>query len=242
MHNVPPEQIEKNIKIIQLVEKYPCIYNPSVASSSGVESVEQSWQKIAEEINDNVGSTKKKWRLLRSSLLRYLKVFKDKSTSKGNSYRPYYLLKHMQFLMPFIDDKAIVKRQIKKEKPPKKDRPEEQFVLTSNSANGITSYSVTTVNATPSTISSIKSVAQSETVKNEQHIQQQDIQQFYNQAHHHQSIGSVKIIGEDFIYTQPATAQQLISYGVEEHQQDVDQPMEEHSSGKIKIVILTFLH
>lgn len=45
---------------------------------------------------------KKKWRLLRSSLLRYLKVFKDKATSKGNRYRPYYLLEHMDFLMPFI--------------------------------------------------------------------------------------------------------------------------------------------
>lgn len=223
MHNVPPDQIEKNIKIIQLVEKHPCIYNPSVSSTAGQEVVEQAWLKIAEEINDNVGSTKKKWRLLRSSLLRYLKVFKDKATSKGNSYRPYYLLKHMQFLMPFIDDKTIVKRPIKKEKPPKKDRPDEQFILTSNSPNGIT-YSVTTVAPTTSTIKT----STPESMKSEQHIHQ-DIQQFYNQTH--QSIGNVKILGEDFIYqTQPTTAQQLITYGVaEEHQPDVDQPMEDHT-------------
>lgn len=35
MHNVPPDQIQKNIRLIQLVQKYPCIYNPAIASSSG---------------------------------------------------------------------------------------------------------------------------------------------------------------------------------------------------------------
>jgi hypothetical protein len=142
----------------------------------------------------------------------------------------------MEFLMPFIDDKAIVKRTIKEKKPAppliiKKDVAqrsvsEEQviYTTTTSSPNGLT-YSVTQVEAAPS-------ISSKEPVKSE-HIHQ-DIQQFYNQAHHHAvvSSGNVKIIGEDFIYqTQQGNSEaQLITYGVQ--QQDPDQNMEEQVAGK----------
>lgn len=150
---------------------------------------------------------KKKWRLLRSSLIRYIKVFKDKSTSKGNRYRPYYLLKHMEFLLPYIDDKGILKK-IKVGKPTitasilKKDRSDEETILYT-SPNTIT-YSVSSVPTT----STVKESSEHLKADIQQHAnqEQQDIQQFYNNAHHH---AGVKILGEDFI-SYPAGEQQII--------------------------------
>lgn len=150
---------------------------------------------------------KKKWRLLRSSLIRYIKVFKDKSTSKGNRYRPYYLLKHMEFLLPYIDDKGILKK-IKVGKPAitasilKKDRSDDETILYT-SPNTIT-YSVSSVPTT----STVKESSEHLKADIQQHAnqEQQDIQQFYNNAHHH---AGVKILGEDFI-SYPAGEQQII--------------------------------
>lgn len=158
-------------------------------------------------------SCKKKWRLLRSSLIRYIKVFKDKSTSKGNRYRPYYLLEHMDFLIPYIDDKSII-RKVKVMKSPttttqvttvvKKPRQDEGQILYTSTPNSIT-YSVSTCVPTKNSPQEIKADVQPQT---------QDIHAFYNQA-------GVKIIGEDYITTYPS-GEQLIyqsSSNVEEIQQ-----------------------
>lgn len=143
---------------------------------------------------------KKKWRLLRSSMLRYLKVFKDKATSKGNRYRPYYLLEHMEFLMPFIDDKPIIRRSKPSTSTPKSDsggstsggttvtivkkdraeEPQQQTILYSAAPNTITYNVVAT-----SSKDSVQDKAEQS--------QAQDIQQYYN--------AGVKIIGEDYITT-----------------------------------------
>jgi Alcohol dehydrogenase transcription factor Myb/SANT-like/BESS motif len=149
-------------------------------------------------------SCKKKWRLLRSSLIRYIKVFKDKSTSKGNRYRPYYLLEHMDFLLPYIDDKSIIRKVKPIMKSPqtttvvlKKARTEEDTILYTNATPSTITYSVQTV-------ASSSKEAQQEQLKAEAQQQTQDIQQFYNHAG-----SSVKIIGEDYITTYPS-GEQLI--------------------------------
>lgn len=174
---------------------------------------------------------KKKWRLLRSSLIRYIKVFKDKSTSKGNRYRPYYLLEHMDFLLPFIDDKNII-RKIKHEiiKSPqtpttstpttvliKKQRPEEETILYASSTP--VTYSV-------QTIASTSKEAQEHKESNQQ---SQDIQQFYNHA-------GVKIIGEDYIY--PSDGQliyQTASGSVEELQQQQQDSIQQHDGEQSEV-------
>lgn len=113
----------------------------------------------------------------------------------------------MEFLLPYIDDKGILKK-IKVGKPIitatilKKDRSDEDTILYT-SPNTIT-YSVSAVPTT----SSVKE--SSEHLKTDiQHVnqEQQDIQQFYNNAHHHHA--GVKILGEDFI-SYPAGEQQII--------------------------------
>ncbi|CAO1372476.1 unnamed protein product [Diamesa hyperborea] len=217
MHNVSSDQIERNIRLIQLVQKHPAIYNHDPAQGNG-ESAEEIWVKIAQDLGAD--TCKKKWRLLRSSLIRYIKVFKDKSTSKGNRYRPYYLLKHMEFLLPYIDDKGILKK-IKVCKPAittsihKKDRSDEETILYT-SPNTIT-YSVSTVPTT----SSVKESSEHLKSEIQQHAnqEQQDIQQFYNNAHHH---AGVKILGEDFI-SYPAGEQQIIYQASNACTEDIQQ-------------------
>jgi hypothetical protein len=140
-------------------------------------------------------AVKKKWRLLRSSLIRYIKVFKDKSTSKGNRYRPYYLLECMNFLLPYIDEKAII-RKVKtvqvQQKPSqttatvtivKKDTSNDETILYTNSSPNTITYNVVASSSKDST----------QEMKAEAQHQTQDIQQYYN--------AGVKIIGEDYITT-----------------------------------------
>lgn len=166
-------------------------------------------------------------------MLRYLKVFKDKATSKGNRYRPYYLLEHMDFLMPFIDDKPIIRRVkpsgtvVKTEAGSpsgtttvtivKKDRSEEQptQILYSSAPSTIT-YNVV------ATSSSKDSVQEKTEVQ-----PQQDIQQYYN--------AGVKIIGEDYITTyQPgeqiiyqATSSQSVDEQPIQHQECIQEQHEQ---------------
>lgn len=165
---------------------------------------------------------KKKWRLLRSSMLRYLKVFKDKATSKGNRYRPYYLLEHMDFLMPFIDDKPIIRRvkpavSIKSESASpsgtttvtivKKDRSEEPQTQILYSTPSTITYNVVA--------SSSKDSSQE---KGEVQSQTQDIQQYYN--------AGVKIIGEDYITTYQPGEQIIYQASAQSHEEQPIQHQE----------------
>lgn len=162
---------------------------------------------------------------MRSSLIRYIKVFKDKSTSKGNRYRPYYLLEHMDFLLPFIDDKSIIRKVKPIIKSPqqattvtlvKKNRPEEETIVYTNASPSTITYSLQTVASTSKDSSS-------QELKAEAQQQTQDIQQFYNHA-------GVKIIGEDYITTYPS-GEQLIyqtTSGEEIQQQQQQECMQQH--------------
>lgn len=103
----------------------------------------------------------------------------------------------MDFLLPFIDDKNVIRKvkpMIKPIQPTivtaiKKSRPEEETILYTSTAPNTITYSLQTV-ATSSKDSS------SQELKQEAQQQTQDIQQFYNHA-------GVKIIGEDYITTYP---------------------------------------
>ena len=63
--------------------------------------VDKAWQTVAKEFGENISDCKKKWRHLRSSLSRYLKSSKDQAKNKNNKLKPYYLLQHMDFLVPY---------------------------------------------------------------------------------------------------------------------------------------------
>lgn len=63
--------------------------------------MDKGWQEVSGEFGEPVSDCKKKWRHLRSSLSRYLKSSKDSSKNKNNKLKPYYLLTHMDFLIPY---------------------------------------------------------------------------------------------------------------------------------------------
>lgn len=63
--------------------------------------VDKGWQEVSKEFGEPVTECKKKWRHLRSSLSRYIKSSKDELKNKNNKLKPYYLLTHMNFLVPY---------------------------------------------------------------------------------------------------------------------------------------------
>lgn len=133
----------------------------------------------------------------------------------------------MDFLLPFIDDKNIIRKVKPIIKSPstttvtvlKKQRQDEETILYSSTPNTIT-YSVQTV-ATGSSKDS------SSDIKGDVQQQTQDIQQFYNHA-------GVKIIGEDYITTYPSGEQLIYQTTsgptVEEIQQQQQQECIQHES------------
>lgn len=62
--------------------------------------VDSAWAEVSKQFNEPVADCKKKWRHLRSSLSRYLKSSKD-AKNKNQRLKPYYLLNHMEFLIPY---------------------------------------------------------------------------------------------------------------------------------------------
>lgn len=63
--------------------------------------MDRGWQEVSKEFGEPVTDCKKKWRHLRSSLSRYIKSSKDELKNKNNKLKPYYLLTHMNFLVPY---------------------------------------------------------------------------------------------------------------------------------------------
>lgn len=63
--------------------------------------VDRGWTEVSKEFGEPVSDCKKKWRHLRSSLSRYIKSSKDEQKNKNNKLKPYYLLTHMNFLVPY---------------------------------------------------------------------------------------------------------------------------------------------
>lgn len=129
----------------------------------------------------------------------------------------------MDFLLPFIDDKNIIRKVKPIIKSPTttvtvlKKRPEDETILYTNAAQNTVTYSVVASSSKDSSSQELKQEAQQQT---------QDIQQFYNHA-------GVKIIGEDYITTYPS-GEQLIyqttsGQTVEEIQQQQQQEcMQQH--------------
>lgn len=126
----------------------------------------------------------------------------------------------MDFLLPYIDDKNIIRKVKPVIKSPQtttltvlKKRPEEETILYASTPSNTITYSVQTV-------ASSSKDSSSQDLKQEAQQTAQDIQQFYNNA-------NVKIIGEDYI-TSYQSGEQLIyqtsgGQSVEEIQQQQQQ-------------------
>ncbi|KAG5676345.1 hypothetical protein PVAND_006187 [Polypedilum vanderplanki] len=101
MYQVTASQTEQNIKLIACVKRQRCLYDHNDQNYKNSVYVDKGWQEVSKEFGESVSDCKKKWRHLRSSLSRYLKSSKDLSKNKNNKLKPYYLLTHMDFLVPY---------------------------------------------------------------------------------------------------------------------------------------------
>ncbi|XP_012157002.1 uncharacterized protein LOC101462519 isoform X2 [Ceratitis capitata] len=87
-----------NVRFVQLVENHPCLWNSTLPAYSKKDETQKAWQEVANETKDNVRNCRERWRTIRSSFLRSLKLSR---TSTGRGKRKYYLSKYLQFLIPY---------------------------------------------------------------------------------------------------------------------------------------------
>ncbi|XP_068159256.1 uncharacterized protein [Drosophila tropicalis] len=95
-----------NVKFVQLVESQPCLWNYTHSGYSKKEEVQKAWQQVANEIKDTVRNCRERWRTIRSSFLRSLKLAR---TQTGRGKRKYYLSKYLQFLIPYTKSRSCHK-------------------------------------------------------------------------------------------------------------------------------------
>lgn len=83
------------------MKKHRALYDHNDQNYKNSVFVDKGWQEVSGEFGEPVSDCKKKWRHLRSSLSRYLKSSKDITRNKNNKLKAYYLLTHMDFLIPY---------------------------------------------------------------------------------------------------------------------------------------------
>ncbi|XP_023939579.2 uncharacterized protein LOC112046946 [Bicyclus anynana] len=88
------------LNLVQLVEKYPCIYNNTLPDYSRKDVVDKAWAEIAESMDWPVTSCQSKWKNMRNGFVRSIKLAPDGSSK--NQRKMYYLHNEMQFLVPFV--------------------------------------------------------------------------------------------------------------------------------------------
>ncbi|XP_017052252.1 uncharacterized protein LOC108095599 [Drosophila ficusphila] len=95
-----------NVRFVQFVENQPCLWNYTHPGYSKKEEVQRAWQQVANEIKDTVRNCRERWRTIRSSFLRSLKLAR---TQTGRGKRKYYLSKYLQFLIPYTKSRSCHK-------------------------------------------------------------------------------------------------------------------------------------
>ncbi|KAH8289621.1 hypothetical protein KR054_008068 [Drosophila jambulina] len=96
-----------NVRFVQFVESEPCLWNYTHPGYSKKEEVQRAWQQVANEIKDTVRNCRERWRTIRSSFLRSLKLAR---TQTGRGKRKYYLSKYLQFLIPYTKSRSCHKQ------------------------------------------------------------------------------------------------------------------------------------
>lgn len=87
-----------NIKFVQIIKQHRCLYDKKVPEYRNKDFQEKSWVDIARETKESVSHCKERWRNLRACLSRYIK----QQSSLDPQHKPYYLIEHMSFLLPFL--------------------------------------------------------------------------------------------------------------------------------------------
>lgn len=89
-----------NIKFVQEVEKYPCLYNYKLSDYSKKDVTDRAWSDVGKIFNMTESQSKEKWKNLRAVFVRHIKPAPSGSSSKNK--KAYYLADAMQFTIPYI--------------------------------------------------------------------------------------------------------------------------------------------
>ncbi|RVE40767.1 hypothetical protein evm_014583, partial [Chilo suppressalis] len=72
-----------NIKFVQKVEEYPCLYNYKLTDYSRKDVTERAWSEVGKVFNLTEGQCKEKWKNLRAVFVRHTKPAPSGSSSKN---------------------------------------------------------------------------------------------------------------------------------------------------------------
>ncbi|CAG4961967.1 unnamed protein product [Parnassius apollo] len=86
-------------KFVQIVEKYPCLYNNNLAEYSRKYLTEKAWSEVANEMQWTINDCKEKWKNIRNGFVRSLK---PKASESATTRKKYYLHDKMQFILPYV--------------------------------------------------------------------------------------------------------------------------------------------
>ncbi|XP_066960700.1 uncharacterized protein [Macrobrachium rosenbergii] len=91
-----------NIKFVEAVEKYKCLYDTTSPQYFSKDEQDKAWNCIAETFCSTGTECKSRWKHLRGGLTRYIKKRQGKSGQGAKSIRQFYLWDVMQFVLPFL--------------------------------------------------------------------------------------------------------------------------------------------
>ncbi|KAH8364226.1 hypothetical protein KR084_004357 [Drosophila pseudotakahashii] len=104
-----PNIYATNAKICHLVEKHPCLYDRSDDNYMRKSTVKNAWKDISKEMRNSVKSCKERWRNIRTSYARSIKVHHGANT--------YYLNSKLLFLQKHITPGVPVPLRGRRSKP-----------------------------------------------------------------------------------------------------------------------------
>ncbi|KAF5284715.1 hypothetical protein FQR65_LT13417 [Abscondita terminalis] len=113
-----PENQVFNTKLVEAVEKHPCLYHYNLKEYSNRNKVQAAWETIAQEMESTAKDCKEVWRNLRIVYIRNLKKPPSGSATKK---KEYHLLKYMQFLNRYVNSKTEKGLPGKLPSPPQTD-------------------------------------------------------------------------------------------------------------------------
>uniref|UniRef100_A0A6P7F325 Transcription factor Adf-1-like n=1 Tax=Diabrotica virgifera virgifera TaxID=50390 RepID=A0A6P7F325_DIAVI len=88
-------------KLIELVKKYPILYDLSHEDYKNIRKKDKIWDEIGQEMKECREELKRRWRSLRDSYVRYLRVIKTR-TGQGAQNKTWQWAESMKMFQPFL--------------------------------------------------------------------------------------------------------------------------------------------
>lgn len=98
-----PENSNFNIPFVQIIEKHPAVYNAYLPEHSNRAAIDKAWHEIASTVHYPVETCKLRWKNIRNSFLRHLRMQSSSESGSSAKKKPYYLQEYLRFLIPFTN-------------------------------------------------------------------------------------------------------------------------------------------